>query len=133
MATNPTPPPSPPGPVPNPFQPPPVVNISSDPEDRTWGMICHLGGILGFLIPLVLWLTKRQDSRFVDDQGKEALNFQLSLLIFDVIGVATLIIFIGVIILLASRVIGALFAVQGAMAANKGEVYRYPYSYRFIK
>src|SRR5947207_2944306 len=61
MATEPTPtpPPSPPQPFSALFQPPPVTRISSDNEDRTWAMLCHLGGIIGFfLIPLVLWRMK---------------------------------------------------------------------------
>ena len=54
-------------------------NVTQD--DRTMGLLMHVGGIFtGFILPLVLWLVKKDQSRFLDDQGKEALNFQLNLL-----------------------------------------------------
>jgi uncharacterized Tic20 family protein len=135
---NPTPPPpSPPPSAPQPLsawlQPPPVKQINSDTEDRTWAALCHLGGVLGFLIPLVLWMMKKDESRFIEDQGKEALNFQLTLLIGDVLGFITLFIYIGIVILLAVWGTRLAFALMATMAANKGDVYRYPFAIRFVK
>ena len=65
-------------------------------EEKQWGMFCHLSALVGllhggltFLGPLVCWLVKKDTSRFVDDQGKEALNFQITLFIGHLIGGAT--------------------------------------------
>lgn len=106
-------------------------------EDKQMAMFAHLGGIFGgFLLPLIIWLIKKDSSRFVDDQGKEALNFQLTLLIgvmlCMVITVATC--GFGFPILFVPVIVGIIYSIQGAVAANKGERYRYPsWSFRMVK
>ena len=95
-------------------------------------MLCHLGGaLLGFLVPLIIWLIKKDQSKFVDDQGKEALNFHITLLIGHVIG-GVLICFTFGLINFAVWVLGIVFGIIGAMAANRGERYRYPFAIRMI-
>jgi uncharacterized Tic20 family protein len=107
--------------------------LTSSSEDRTLAMFCHLGGaVLGFLVPLILWLIQKDKSRFIDDQGKEALNFQLTVLIGYLIGVATFCFFIGIVIFFGTWVTNLVFGILGAVAAQKGERYRYPISIRFI-
>jgi uncharacterized Tic20 family protein len=116
-------------PVPEEAQEP---RIRSTSEDRTMAMLGHLGGIVGgFLVPLIVWLVKKDQSRFVADQGKEALNFQLTLLIGHVIGGVTICFTFGM-LNLACWVLGIVFSILAAVAANKGEVYRYPVNIRFI-
>src|SRR5262249_14131163 len=67
-------------------------------DDRTMGMLCHLlGALLSWLGPLIIWMIKKDQSRFVDDQGKEALNFQITLLIGHLIGGVTICFTFGVI------------------------------------
>ncbi len=103
-------------------------------DDCTMAMFAHLGGIItGFIIPLIIWLIKKDQSKFVDDQGKEALNFQLTLLIGDVIGWATLMFCVGLIVLLAVYVVRIIFGIMAGIAANKGQTYRYPFAIRMIK
>ncbi len=103
-------------------------------DDQTMAMLCHLLGILtGFVGPLIIWLVKKEQSPFVDDQGKEALNFQITLLIGYIIGGATIIFCIGAIIAPLVWLAGLIFGIMGAMAANKGEAYRYPFALRLIK
>jgi len=97
-------------------------------------MLCHLLGIVtGFLGALIIWLIKKDLSKFVDDQGKEALNFQLTLLIGDVIGIATSCVVVGWFILMLVWAIRLVFCIVAAIAANKGEYYRYPFAIRLIK
>jgi uncharacterized protein len=98
MSSNP-PPQSPPPP------PPPATPVEAGvpteikSEDRTMAMLCHLLGIVTwFLGALIVWLIKKDQSKFVDDQGKEALNFQLTMLIAYLIAVATCFVGIGFII-----------------------------------
>jgi len=102
-------------------------------EDKQWGMLCHLlGALAGFLGPLIIWLVKKDQSKFVDSQGKEALNFHLTLLIGHIIGAATACVTLGL-INTALWVVGLVFGIMGAMEANKGNEYRYPFAIRLIK
>jgi hypothetical protein len=102
-------------------------------DDKTMGMLAHLLGILGFLGPLIIWLIKKDTSPFVNDQGKEALNFHLTLLIGLIIGLATSCLGIGLVIITAVWILGVIFSIMGAMQANAGVAYRYPFAIRFIK
>jgi hypothetical protein len=106
--------------------------IPSNSEERQMGLFCHLGGaLLGFLVPLIIWVMKKDTSKFIDDQGKEALNFQLTLMIGHVIGGATFCFTFGAINMVLV-VLGLVFGIMGGVAANKGEVYRYPLNIRMI-
>jgi uncharacterized Tic20 family protein len=106
---------------------------ASKQDERMWATFCHLSGILlGWLGPLIFWLIKRDESRFIDDQGKEALNFQLTMLIGFLIGIATSCIIIGIFIIIAVWIVDLIFCIMGAIAANRGERYRYPLTIRFI-
>ena len=107
------------------------------------GMLAHLLGIFtGWVGPLIIWLIKKDQSPFVNDQGKEALNWEITVFIVAfAFGVATTIIthlipFAGCftwVIHLAILVANAVFLVMGGLAANKGIAYRYPFSLRLIK
>ena len=144
------PPATPPGGTPPAGTPPPqgqplnytspgqTVNVYTGPapdsDSRTMAMLCHLLGILtGPIGPLVVWLLKKDTSPFVDDQGKEALNFQITVLIGWVIAGVTTFICIGPLIALAVFVVNLIFCIMGAMKANSGIAYRYPLNIRFIK
>ena len=106
----------------------------SPSDERMWATLAHVGPILvGFLAPLIIWLVFRERSRFVDDQGKEALNFQISLTVAYVVGVITIPIIIGVFILLAAWILAIVLGIQGAIVAGRGEPYRYPFNWRVIK
>ena len=109
------------------------MGATPDQDSKTMGMLAHLLGIfLGFIGPLIIWLIKKDQSPFVDDQGKESLNFQLTVLIGYLIGGATSCLFIGLLILVI-WVLSIVFGIMGAIAANKGEAYRYPFNIRMIK
>lgn len=108
--------------------------LSPSKEECTWALVCHLSGIvLGFLGPLIFWLIQKEKMPFVDDQGKEALNFQLAVLIASLISAATACIFIGFILMPVVIIGNIILCILGAVAANKGEAYRYPITIRFIK
>ncbi len=110
----------------------PGGGVTSD--ERTMALLAHLLGIFfSFVGPLVIWLIKKDESKFVDHHGKEALNFQLTMLIAYVVGVILSTIIIGLCVILAVWVIIIIFSIMAAVAANKGEYYRYPLTIRFIK
>jgi uncharacterized protein len=118
--------------------PPPQAGPTE--EEKTLGMLCHLLGILtGFVGPLILWLLKKDSSRYIDYHGREALNFQITLFIVMItLFFATMllmIIFIGILLIpvLFVIIILALVAeILAAVAAQKGEFYRYPCCIRFV-
>jgi len=104
------------------------------PEERTMAMLCHLLAIfIGFLGPLIIWLIKKDESAFVDDQGKEALNFQLTVLIAMLIAGATMCIWIGMILAPAVGIADLVLCIMACTKANEGERYRYPWCIRFVK
>jgi uncharacterized Tic20 family protein len=102
-------------------------------EDRQMALFAHVGGaLLGFLVPLIIWLIKKDKSPFVDDQGKEALNFQITVILAHVIGGLTICFTFGL-LNMAVYVVNLVFGIIGGVEANKGKVYRYPLTIRFIK
>ncbi len=110
-------------------------------EVRRWAMICHLialsgllGNGIGFLIgPLVVWLIKREDHPFIDKQGKEAVNFQITMFIVLFIAVILCLVLIGFLFLFIIPLLMTIFPIIAAVRANRGEDYNYPFSIRFIK
>lgn len=127
-----------PPPAPEPAAPTSAGDVPKD--HRTWGMLCHLSALSGYIIPfgmiigpLVVWMMKKEEMPFVGEQGKEALNFQIT-----VIGaiIVCILLFFLVIPLFLIPVIGIcdlVFIIIGAIKANEGTHYRYPFAIRLIK
>lgn len=87
---------------------------------------------VSFLVPLIVWLVFRSRGAYLEDQSKEALNFQITLFIGYAIGFVTFIIGIGLIIVPLVYLFGFVMAIIAAVAAAKGEPYRYPLTLRLI-
>ncbi len=109
----------------------------SENDEKTMGMLAHiLGGVTCFLGPLIIWLIKKDESPFVDDQGKEALNFQISVLIAyvaaGIIGVIPVVGCLSALLIPAIGIAALIFAILGGLEANKGIIYRYPFALRLI-
>lgn len=103
-------------------------------QARTWAMLCHIGAIvLGFIAPLVIWLVKKDESPFVDDQGKEALNFQITITIAFIAASMLTFIFIGFLLMPALAIFNLIMVIIAGIKANDGAKYRYPLNIRFIK
>lgn len=110
-------------------------------SERQWAMGCHFAALLGIFLPvaganllgpLVLWLIKRVDGAFIDDQGKEALNFQISLVLYAFVGWLFLLTG-GWLLVIAVRFVGLIMVFVAAVKAGDGVRYRYPACIRFIK
>jgi uncharacterized Tic20 family protein len=102
----------------------------------TMAMLAHLlGALLGFIGPLIIWLIKKDEHPFIDDQGKEALNFQLTVLIWYVGAAVISTVSCGVLffVMFVPMLIQIIFGIIGTVQANNGVYYRYPMSIRFIK
>ncbi|WP_240644673.1 DUF4870 domain-containing protein [Paenibacillus paeoniae] len=109
-------------------------------DDQTFGMLCHLLAFSTFIIPfgsiigpLVIWLIKKDHSPYVNEQGKESLNFQISIMIYCIISSILIILFIGVLLLIAIGIAWFILVILASIKANEGSVYRYPVTIRFIK
>ena len=95
------------------------------------GLFFHfLGHIFG---PLIVWILKRADAAEIDAHGKESLNFQLSMLIYDAIAVILCFILIGIPILILLWILNTVFVIVASIKASEGRLYRYPLTIRFIK
>lgn len=106
-------------------------------ESKNWAALSHASAFVLFLGipslfgPLVVWLLKRDD-QFVDEQGKEALNFNISFLIYGVVAAALVVALVGLILLPAVFVVWLAFVIVASLKAAQGEHYRYPFTLRFI-
>jgi hypothetical protein len=111
------------------------------PNVRTWTALCHASALLGVflhfpghvLAPLVVWLAKRDDSPEIDAHGKEALNFQISMLIYNAVAAVFCLILVGFVFLAILWVLNAIFVIIAAIQASDGKLYRYPMTIRFIQ
>ena len=112
-----------------------------DPEARKWAMFCHFAAFCWFLVPmvgnvigpLIVWQLKRDTAVFVDDQGKEALNFQITFsLAMMICGVLAWVI-IGFPLMMLVSVVALVLTIIAGVKANAGEPYRYPLCWRLIK
>jgi uncharacterized Tic20 family protein len=109
-------------------------------DERTWGMLAHLTAFAGFIVPLgfiigplVVWLIKRDQSAFVADQGKEALNFNISVLLAIAVCGALVWILIGILLGVALFVFWMAVTIIAGIKASEGIRYRYPYALRLVK
>lgn len=119
------------------------ANEELSKDARKWAMFCHLAGLAGLLpmtpvfgsviAPLIIWQIKKDEFEFVDEQGKEALNFQISILIYAIAAGLLCFACIGFFLLPAVYIFDLIFLLIAAVKANNGERYRYPLSIRFIK
>ena len=108
-------------------------------NERTWGMLCHISTFTGMIIPfgnilspLIIWLIKKDESPFITDQGKEVLNFQISMIIYILLSLFLIILLIGIPILIGLIIFNFIVTIIGAINANDGKYYRYPITIRFI-
>jgi len=109
-------------------------------DENMWGMLCHLSAFAGYIIPfgniigpLVIWLIKRDEYPFVNDQGKESLNFQISIAIYAVISLILAFIIIGFFLLLAIGILNLVMIIVASVKANEGVLFRYPLSMKFFQ
>jgi uncharacterized protein len=114
---------------------------TSSRDVRTWNVLCHATALAGFFVPwaghilgpLIVWLAKRSDSPEIDEHGKESLNFQISMLIYNVIAGVLCLVLIGLIILPILHILNLVLVIIASIQASEGKFYRYPMTIRLIK
>ena len=117
-----------------------IDGYEPDAEERNWGLIAHLSSFAGFVIPfgnvlgpLVVMLTKRETSAFVEDQARESLNFQITILLATIVAAVSLIALVGFLLLPAVMLWWLVGTIMASVKASNGEWYRYPYTLRLVK
>jgi uncharacterized Tic20 family protein len=107
----------------------------------TWTVLCHATALAGFFVPwaghilgpLIVWLAKRGDSAEIDEHGKESLNFQISMLIYNLIAGVLCLVLIGFVILGILHILNLVLVIVASIQASEGKLYRYPITIRLIK
>ena len=128
-----------PPPPPLPAGGPPTTSITAS-DVRIWNILCHASALLGVFLhfpghllgPLIVWLAKRDDSPEIDAHGKESMNFQISMLIWNVIAGILCLILIGIPILILLHILNIIFVIVASIQASEGKLYRYPLAIRLI-
>ena len=106
-------------------------NISSD--EKNIAMLCHLSGLFTIFGPLIIWLIKKDESEFIDVNGKQALNFQISILIYSVVAAILIVLLIGIPMLIAIGIFNLIMIIIASVKAANGEVFQYPLSIQILK
>jgi len=121
-----------------------VSTVMPSHEERQWALFSHLAALLGGLVtghflgmgcfigPLIIWLVKKDSMPFVDDQAKEALNFNITVAIAAMVCGVLMFVLIGFVLLPALAVVWLVLIIVAAIKANAGERYRYPFALRLI-
>jgi uncharacterized Tic20 family protein len=122
-------------PTPPPLSAPTLTNV------RNWNTLCHASALIGILVhfpghllgPLIVWLYKRDESPEIGAHGKEALNFQISMLIYNIVAAFFCLVLIGFFFLAILWVLNAVFVIIASIQASDGKFYRYPMTIRFLQ
>ena len=117
-----------------------TTTTSTSSSVRTWCILAHATALVGFFVPvaghivgpLIIWLAKRQDSPEIDAHGKESMNFQISMVIWNAIALILCLVVIGIPILILLHILNIIFVIVAAIQASEGKLYRYPLAIRLI-
>ncbi len=118
----------------------PPSSSATSSNVRTWNVLCHASALLGILFhfpgqifgPLIVWLVKRGANAEIDAHGKESLNFQLSMLIYNAVAFVLCFVLIGIPILIGLWILDVVLVIIASLKASEGQLYRYPLTIRFI-
>lgn len=116
------------------------VGSPDEKEFRQWAMFLHLSMLLGIVVPLagliapiVIWQVKKHDMPAIEEHGKNATNWIISVLIYTVIFFILTFVVVGVFLLIALAILSIVFPIIAGVKANNGEMWQYPLTIAFIK
>jgi len=113
---------------------PPSPPATSGTDEKGIAALTHASGILfGFIVPLVVWLLKKDQSVYLAEQAKEALNFQITVVIGYFVSWVLMFLLIGFLLFPLLMLANLVFCILAAVKTNNGENYRYPFTLRLIK
>ena len=108
-------------------------NLTPNNDDKNIATVTHLGGtVFSFIPALIVWILKKEDSAYIADQAKEALNFQITVLIAQFVAAILAWVLIGFILIPIIWILNVVFCIIAAIASSKGKTYRYPLCLRLI-
>jgi uncharacterized protein len=118
-----------------------VPGTAPSENERTWGMLAHLSALAGLVLPLIgivlgpllVWLARREESEFVAGHAKEALNFNISVLLGALACMLLMLVFVGFLLGTALFIAWLVMTLIAAIKASEGHPYRYPFSLRLVK
>jgi uncharacterized Tic20 family protein len=120
--------------------PGPYIGPAPDANAKQKGMLCHILSLAGIIVPfgnligpLIIWQVKKAEHPFIDDQGKESVNFQILISIALIVSALLICVVVGFFLLPIVGLAGLILGILGGVKANNGEAYRYPFNIRFIK
>ncbi|PTX92395.1 DUF4870 domain-containing protein [Opitutus sp. ER46] len=128
-----------PAPVPPPAAstplPPPIPVSRPSGHDKVWAILSHVSAFFGvpILLPLIVYLAMKDDSPYIAENAKEALNFHISLLLYSIVAGLLVFVVIGIPLLVAIYLGGLVLAIIAAVKASDGGCYRYPLTIRLVK
>ena len=103
-------------------------------DEKNLALLSHIGTLFGgFIVPLIVWLVKKEESAYVARHAKESLNFQISLIIYFVASAILMFIVVGIFLIFALSIFSLIVVVLATVAASQGKDYEYPLCIRFIK
>lgn len=127
-------------PQPTPTPEAPLPPGTPGPQARQWALIAHLSAFLGCLIPfgnligpLIVWQLKKDEDPFINDQGKEALNFQITVSLMVLLSFILMLVVIGLFLVWIVAIGAVVLMIIAAIKSNEGTAYRYPFCWRVIK
>lgn len=111
-----------------------MIDTQPTQDDKTLAMLTHLSGIFfSIVVPLVVWLTCKDTKPWLADQSKEALNFQITVLIGYLISSVLMIVLIGFVLFLIVWAFSIILSIVAALRVSQGTAFRYPLTLRLIK
>ncbi len=110
-------------------------------DERVWATLCHLSALIGFVLPvfgniigpLVFWILKKDQMPLVDVNGKEALNFQISMSVYALFAATLVLVLIGIPLLFMIALADIVLIITASVKTSEGTPYRYPLSMRLLK
>ncbi len=116
-----------------------LYELNATDDERLWATFIHLAGLGGFILPtasifapLILWLMKRKTSPFIDDHGREAVNFQISVFLYAIVSAVLMTVCVGFVLVPLVLLLQIIASIVMAIRANGGEYVRYPVTIRFL-
>jgi len=108
---------------------------------KTWASMCHIAAFAGYigipfgniLGPLVVWLIKKDEYELLDEQGKEAINFQISITLYAIVSAILIVVIVGIFLLIALFIIDIVYPIVAAVQTSGGKKFHYPFSIKFIR
>ncbi len=110
------------------------VLITPSSEDRTMAILAHVLCIVaGFIAPLVIYLVKKDSSAYATAHAKEALNFQLTMLVAYIVSFILMFVLIGILLMVLVSLANLVLIIIATIKASENKLYKYPFSIKFIK